>query len=153
MAYIDGMHPLIYRQLRYYRYYSTASNQYISIARPTPLWPSYATSILSITDDGFQSGYRSLSVRWNGPSVAQYLCRKATMSLGLAPILASSSDMGMYVTSSFFLVFSSYSLNISLNDYLQGLSYYPTSGISKFDVTLLSPAMANDRFFSCSGGS
>jgi len=39
------------------------------------------------------------------------------MSCGLAAILASSSDMGMYVTSSFFPVFSSYASNTSLNDY------------------------------------
>lgn len=43
------------------------------------------------------------------------------MSSGLAAILASSSDMGMYVTCNFFPVFSSYALNISLNDYLQVL--------------------------------
>ncbi len=61
-----------------------------------------------MTDDGFQSGCRRLSVRWNGPSVAQNLCRTEVKSPGLAAILASISDMGVYVTCSFFPVFSSY---------------------------------------------
>jgi hypothetical protein len=72
---------------------------------------------LSNTGDGFQSGYRWLSVRTNGPFVAKSLCRREGKSCGLAAILASSSDTGMYVTSSFFPVFSSYALNTSLNDY------------------------------------
>jgi hypothetical protein len=72
---------------------------------------------LSNTGDGFQSGYRWLSVRRNGPLVAKSLCRREGKSCGFAAILASSSDIGMYVTSSFFPVFSSYALNISLNDY------------------------------------
>ena len=58
-----------------------------------------------------------MSVRGNGPLVAKSLCRREGKSWGLAAILASSSDMGMYVTSSFFPVFSSYALNTSLNDY------------------------------------
>jgi hypothetical protein len=77
----------------------------------------YAMGRLSNTGDGFQLGYRWLSVRRNGPSVARSLCRRETKSCGLAAILASSSDTGMYVTSSFFPVFSSYALNTSLNDY------------------------------------
>jgi hypothetical protein len=72
---------------------------------------------LSNTGDGFQSGYRWLSVRRNGPLVANSLCRREGKSCGFAAILASSSDTGMYVTSSFFPVFSSYALNTSLNDY------------------------------------
>lgn len=67
-------------------------------------------------EDGFQSGYDSLSFREIGPFVAQLLCRKEAMSRGLAANLASRSEMGMYVTSSFFPVFVSYALNISLND-------------------------------------
>ena len=58
-----------------------------------------------------------MSVRRNGPSVAQTLCRKANKSRGFAVNLASSSDMGMYVICSFLPVFSSYALNTSLNDY------------------------------------
>jgi hypothetical protein len=77
----------------------------------------YAMGRLSNTGDGFQSGYRWLSVRTNGPFVANTLCKREGKSCGLAAILASSSDIGMYVTSSFFPVFSSYALNTSLNDY------------------------------------
>jgi hypothetical protein len=77
----------------------------------------YAMGRLSKTGDGFQSGYRWLSVRKNGPLVAKSLCRREGKSRGLAAIFASSSDIGMYVTSSFFPVFSSYTLNTSLNDY------------------------------------
>jgi hypothetical protein len=69
----------------------------------------------SNTGDGFQSGYRWLSVRGNGPMVAKSLCKREGKSCGLAAILASSSDIGMYVTSSFFPVFSSYASNTSLN--------------------------------------
>ena len=72
---------------------------------------------LSNTVDGFQSGYRWLSVRRNGPLVAKSLCRREGKSCGFAAILASSSGIGMYVTSNFFPVFFSYSLNTSLNDY------------------------------------
>ena len=77
----------------------------------------YATGRLSNTGDGFQLGYRWLSVRGNGPFVAKSLCRREGKSCGLAAILASSSDTGMYVTSNFLPVFSSYALNTSLNDY------------------------------------
>ena len=55
----------------------------------------YARGMLSITDDGFQSGYRWLEVCGNGPTVAHNLCKKATMSSGLAASLASSSERGM----------------------------------------------------------
>jgi hypothetical protein len=86
----------------------------------------YAMGRLSNTGDGFQSGYRWLSVRGNGPLVAKSLCRREGKSFGLAAILASSSDMGMYVTSSFFPVFSSYALNTSLNDYVFVSSHTPS---------------------------
>jgi hypothetical protein len=126
------------------RYYGTGLTQYIRIGRPTLLSNDYlqvcdssyimktycvncerlvllprfyAMGRLSYTGDGFQSGYRLLSVRRNGPWVAKSLCRRAKKSRGFAAILASSSDIGMYVTSSFFPVFSSYALNTSLNDY------------------------------------
>jgi hypothetical protein len=51
----------------------------------------YTTERCSITGDGFQSGYRLLSVRWNGTEFAQILCRTADKSSGLAAILASYS--------------------------------------------------------------
>ena len=77
----------------------------------------YAMGRLSNTGDGFQSGYRSLSVCGNGPLVAKSLCRREGKSCGFTAIPSSSSDIGMYVTSNFFPVFSSYALNTSLNDY------------------------------------
>ena len=77
----------------------------------------YAMRRLSSTDDRFRLGYRWLSVRANGPLVAKSLCRREGKSCGLATILASSSHIGLYVTSSFFPAFSSYALNTSLNDY------------------------------------
>ena len=77
----------------------------------------YTMGRLSNTGDGFQLGYRWLSVRANDPLVAKSLCRRKGKSCGLAAILASSSDIGMYVTSSFLPVFSSYALKTSLNDY------------------------------------
>jgi hypothetical protein len=55
----------------------------------------YATGTLSIRGDGFQSGYRWLSVRGNGPEVAQALCKKLEKSPGLAANLLSSSETGM----------------------------------------------------------
>jgi len=90
----------------------------------------YATGRLSYTEDGFQSGYRWLSVRGNGPLVAKTLCRREEKSCGLAAILASSSDNGIYVTSSFFPLFSSYALNTSLNDYRFVTSQTPSESES-----------------------
>jgi hypothetical protein len=112
----------------------------------------YAMGRLSNTGDGFQSGYRWLSVRTNGPSVARSLCRRETKSCGLAAILASSSDTGMYLTSSFFPVFSSYALNTSLNDYGFVSCQTPSESECQVDVTLLSPAMVKEQFFSFSDG-
>jgi hypothetical protein len=91
-----------------------------------------------------------LSVRRNGPLVAKSLCREEGKSCGLAAILASSSDTGMYVTSSFFPVFSSYALNTSLNDY-RFVSIRLLRN-AKLDVTLLSAAIVKEWFFSCSDG-
>ena len=102
--------------------------------RLTLLTRFYAVGRLSNTGDGFQSGYRWLSVRGNGPLVAKSLCRRDGKSCGLAAILASSSDMGMYVTSSFFPVFSSYALNTSLNDYGFVCSQTPTRSESECQV-------------------
>ena len=107
---------------------------------------------LSNTGDGFQSGYRWLSVRRNGPFVAKSLCKREGKSWELAAILASSSDIGMYVTSSFFPVFSSYALNISLNDYAFVRFRLLQNQNAKLDVTLFSEAMVKERFFSCSDG-
>src|ERR1700733_9966087 len=113
------------------------------------LLPRIYVGRLSNTGDGFQSGYRWLSVRRNGPLVAKSLCRREGKSCGLAAILASSSDMGMYVTSNFFPVFSSYALNTSLNDY--GFVSIQNQN-AKLNVTLLSAAMVKEQFFSCSDG-
>jgi hypothetical protein len=82
----------------------------------TDLFRIQATGTWSSTGEGFQPGYRSLSVFGNGPAVAQYFCRRAGRSLGSAAIRASYAEIGAQVTSTFSPVFASYALKISLND-------------------------------------
>jgi hypothetical protein len=100
----------------------------------------YPMGRLSYTGDGFQSGYRWLSVRVNGPLVAKSLCRREGKSCGLAAILSSSSDTGMYVTSSFFPLFSSYALNTSLNVYAFVSSQTPSESECQVRRYLIVPS-------------
>jgi hypothetical protein len=100
----------------------------------------YPMGRLSNTGDGFQSGYKWLSVRGNAPLVAKSLCRREGKSCGLAAILASSSDTGMYVTSSFFPLFSSYALNTSLNVYAFVSSQTPSESECQVRHYLIVPS-------------
>ena len=74
------------------------------------------------------------------------------MSFGLAASLASNSEMEIRVTCSFFPVFSSYALNISLNDCSRVVVSQTPLAYHRLGATFVSPAMVNARFFNCSGG-
>ena len=63
----------------------------------------------------------------------------------------SCSGTGMHVISSFFPVFASYALNISLNDCF-GAQWLGAVMVELLLHTLVSPAIVKERFFSFSVG-